>query len=131
MKQTIKQQWVDALRSGQYQQGQAYLRNEDNKYCCLGVLSELAVQAGVIPAPQLAEAGPTDREPCYLYGENKEPYYLAREIREWAGLDSESDPTIYGLDDDDDENEFGTSLSDMNDRGDGFEEIADIIEEHL
>ena len=50
MKQEIKQQWATALRSGKYAQGQAYLRNDRDEMCCLGVLSELAVEAGVIPA---------------------------------------------------------------------------------
>lgn len=34
----IKQKWVDALRSGEYKQGQGYLKTEDGGYCCLGVL---------------------------------------------------------------------------------------------
>ena len=36
----LKQKWLDALRSGEYQQGQNYLCN-DSKYCCLGVLAEI------------------------------------------------------------------------------------------
>jgi len=34
-------EWVKALRSGEYKQGQSYLRNRDNKFCCLGVLCDL------------------------------------------------------------------------------------------
>ena len=37
MKPEIKQLWINALRSGKYQQGTGCLRKED-KYCCLGVL---------------------------------------------------------------------------------------------
>lgn len=37
----LKQRWVDALRSGDYQQGQSYLAN-NGSYCCLGVLCEVA-----------------------------------------------------------------------------------------
>lgn len=33
--------WVAALRSGNYQQGQRVLRDENNGYCCLGVLCDL------------------------------------------------------------------------------------------
>jgi hypothetical protein len=43
--------WADRLESGQDQQCQGQLRrdNEDGPaYCCLGVLSEMAVEAGVI-----------------------------------------------------------------------------------
>jgi hypothetical protein len=39
----LRDEWVKALRSGEYQQGRGGLRSED-KYCCLGVLC--AVRAG-------------------------------------------------------------------------------------
>lgn len=39
MRAKIKK-WVDALRSGQYKQGQGQL-SVDNKYCCLGVLCDV------------------------------------------------------------------------------------------
>lgn len=38
--------WIDALRSGDYEQGQGAL-NKDNKFCCLGVLCEVAIKDGV------------------------------------------------------------------------------------
>lgn len=34
--------WVDALRSGKYEQGRLALRSKDDKYCCLGVLCDIA-----------------------------------------------------------------------------------------
>lgn len=41
----IKQKWIAALRSGEYNQGQQYLKRVDankcTKYCCLGVLGEI------------------------------------------------------------------------------------------
>lgn len=46
MKAEIKQQWLEALRSGQYQQGQKVLRNEKNEMCCLGVLLDITDRAG-------------------------------------------------------------------------------------
>lgn len=36
----FRKQWVDALRSGSYEQGQSALR-ENGKYCCLGVACNL------------------------------------------------------------------------------------------
>lgn len=36
----MKQRWVSALRSGEYEQGRGTFR-QDNKYCCLGVLAEI------------------------------------------------------------------------------------------
>jgi len=41
MNPEIKQKWIVALRSGEYNQGKGYLCI-NNKYCCLGVLSEIA-----------------------------------------------------------------------------------------
>lgn len=40
MKKEIADKWVEALRSGEYNQGRGYLRVE-NEYCCLGVLCEI------------------------------------------------------------------------------------------
>ncbi len=40
MNPEIKQQWIAALKSGNYQQGKQALRNGD-KYCCLGVLCDI------------------------------------------------------------------------------------------
>ena len=46
MHQEVKQQWVTALRSGEYAQGNGHLRKDD-EYCCLGVLCDIAVKAAV------------------------------------------------------------------------------------
>lgn len=35
------ERWVEALRSGEYEQGQGHLVNEYNEYCCLGVFAHL------------------------------------------------------------------------------------------
>lgn len=37
----LKAKWLEALRSGQYKQGQKCLRTDDNCYCCLGVLADV------------------------------------------------------------------------------------------
>jgi hypothetical protein len=48
MKAELKQKWIEALRSGQYKQGNAYLAQTDEdttdayRHCCLGVLAECA-----------------------------------------------------------------------------------------
>jgi hypothetical protein len=41
MNQEIKKLWIDALTSGDYQQGRLRLRTVDGRYCCLGVLCDL------------------------------------------------------------------------------------------
>lgn len=37
----ILNEWVAALRSGKYKQGQRYLRSCNDEYCCLGVLADI------------------------------------------------------------------------------------------
>lgn len=37
---TLKAKWLEALRSGKYEQGIGYLCR-DNKYCCIGVLADV------------------------------------------------------------------------------------------
>ncbi len=61
----LKTKWVEALRSGEYEQGIMYLRR-DGKHCCLGVLCELADLT--ISEGGMMVAGPYDEddyEPIY------------------------------------------------------------------
>lgn len=41
-----KQKWIEALRSGSYEQGKSCLRNEEGNYCCLGVLADVTGTLG-------------------------------------------------------------------------------------
>lgn len=41
MKKNIKKRWIKALRSGEYEQGKGRLKDEEGKYCCLGVLCDI------------------------------------------------------------------------------------------
>lgn len=41
LKPEIKHKWLQALRSGNYDQGRSRLRNDHGEYCCLGVLCDL------------------------------------------------------------------------------------------
>jgi hypothetical protein len=77
MPKVIKQ-WVAALRSGKYKKGTGQLAVPvDKKYCCLGVLCELAIKAKVVNT--------------YAAGEGGLPF----PVQEWAGLRT-SDPIIKG-----------------------------------
>lgn len=38
---SLANQWIEALRSGKYEQGTDRLQSIDCKYCCLGVLCEI------------------------------------------------------------------------------------------
>lgn len=37
----IKQNWLNALKSGKYKQGYTRLRQQGGRYCCLGVLADI------------------------------------------------------------------------------------------
>lgn len=116
MNQEVKQKWLEALRSGRYQQGKEFLA-KDNKFCCLGVLCELAVSAGVITAYQFDES-------TRSYGDGMERAIktLPDKVQEWADLSSPNPIISYrGL----------ISLAGLNDTGEAFETIANIIEQKL
>jgi len=46
LKPEIRARFLEALRSNKYSQGEGRLKKQDH-FCCLGVLSDLAVQDGV------------------------------------------------------------------------------------
>lgn len=107
----VKALWVEALRSGKYQQGTDYLHRLDDTYCCLGVLCDLAVQYGQVDEP--VQYG----EIAYKYGSDQfGNSILPEEVQKWAGLPS-ADPHV-------DE----SCLSALNDDGKSFNEIANLIQ---
>jgi hypothetical protein len=125
MNQEIKNEWVTALRSGDYKQGQSLLRRTEDDdvypdgYCCLGVLCELAVQHAVIPPAQLDES-----DSYYVYGEAKDRKgaYLPRKVRDWADTDSTSPVVTLP-------SGGRANLPSLNDSGFTFDQIADVIEQ--
>jgi len=135
--QTVIKQWVDALRSGEYEQTIGKLGRADNytdhhgfKYrsghCCLGVLCELAVKAGVAD-----RHAPVDMALSGIAYDG-ELNTLPPRVQNWAGLDS-NNPTVGHLivyADEDGKTEQATDmLSTLNDEfNKSFAEIADAIE---
>lgn len=112
MDQAIAKKWVAALRSGKYKQGHGQLR-KDNRFCCLGVLCDLApISAG----SWRRKAATGD----YLYDWNTGG--LTIKVLEWASMS-----TLYpaGFID-----STCDTLMHLNDSGKTFVEIADIIERH-
>jgi hypothetical protein len=117
MKTDVKALWLTALRSGEYEQGSQRLRRADNTYCCLGVLCDIAVKAGVIPEPET----PGFRD-SYEYGVNSNTAFLPDEVARWADVDRFGQFTSNGQHFD---------LAQSNDDGATFETIANLIEKHL
>lgn len=111
MKPEIKKLWVDALRSGEYDQGNWSLRFGD-KFCCLGVLCDLHAKELGFTWEAMPRCGSMNR---YL----KSYLYLPDEVMEWAGLDSRN-PHVGS-----------NTIGYLNDVGESFSKIAYLIEQHL
>lgn len=108
MKEEIKDKWVAALRSGKYVQTRDRLKDYDNGFCCLGVLCDIS---GVSEWKVGVDS--------YVYL-NKDGT-LPLSVMEWAGLRS-PDGEVSGQEHD--------SLAEINDAGNTFETISQIIEKH-
>jgi hypothetical protein len=109
--------WIKALRSGDYDQGQNDIC-QDSKFCCLGVLADIN---GDLDEPIALHSGVVVRkakgsDSCYFFHD------------EFDELGQPEDEELRQLFVDEYENQ---SLAEMNDSGMSFEEIADVIEEHV
>jgi len=111
MDDLVKREWCKALRSKDFEQGRDTLL-KGGKHCCLGVLCELAIEAGLG-----IQKSKVFRD-IFIF-DNSETA-LPDIVVAWAGLDSE-DPIVDG-----------TNLANRNDDLlETFDEIADLIEKHL
>lgn len=136
----VKALFVEALESGNYTQvsGALRARNIDGSasYCCLGVLSELAVEAGIVKRARI-DGG---RDNCEVVEDENACTYadvlpdgtlrqdvgcvkgasLTDRIQEWSGLSGAG--MLFG----------GGSLIDLNDNmGYDFKRIAAVIREQF
>ena len=111
----LKIRWLEALRSGEYQQGTGRLRGTDSegqsKFCCLGVLADL-----------MGADWSDDSDPCTLC------YLDGKEVTSWGGVLEAGRPAegLGGVG-----YSMRCTLATMNDTGETFEEIADYIEDRL
>lgn len=115
MNPEVKALWIEALRSGKYQQGQGALRRISDgggpdQFCCLGVLCDLA-------PTELGSWFSAEFENYRQFGTNvntSQVGVLTSEVTNWANL------FYYG------------ELIDLNDSKKApFTKIADYIQENL
>jgi hypothetical protein len=126
-KQALKQRWVEALRSGEYEQGAGALRNGD-KFCCLGVLcdiltdeerEELGVEWVVRTYPRIDLAVGEVGAPDGLGGKIRSTSMLPEQLTARLGLDFDAAVRLASMNDGD---------LDGNHRKFGFKAIASYIE---
>jgi hypothetical protein len=113
MNPQIKQKWVDALRSGEYQQTQRRLHDE-NGFCCLGVLCDLYGKENNVEWEHSSY-----NNNAYMFQDMAT--ILPLSVVEWSGV-GEGNPLV---------NDGDSSLAKLNDQGSTFNEIADVIEHQL
>ena len=119
MDKHIAERWVQALRSGQYQQGQHELHPDENSYCCLGVLCDLyRVEQGkgewtTTPNGRLHGMFRAPNEDITEI----ETAVIPEVVQKWAGMGSVEGNYCGEL-----------SLAGLNDEGATFPELADLIE---
>ena len=103
MNKAIKTKWLEALRSGKYEQTTAQLRN-NNKFCCLGVLCDIRNKEG------------WDRLGSFRYYNSSSGSQIPIKLREKLGISFDQQHRLFT----------------MNDKeGKSFTEIADYIEANL
>lgn len=127
MKPEVKKVFLDALRSGEYEQGTGRLAlvKDDGvvSYCCLGVLSAEGAKAGVCNPLELSDYFTDDqaeKEWVIKASDNEDGVeyvyaYPPQSIYDWAGLTSED----------------GTALANINDKNDSFAEVIEYIDANL
>ena len=139
MRGEVLDEVIKRLRSGEYKQGQRGLRlkgavGAPDTFCCLGVMCEMAVEAGVV---ERRNADPDDG--TYWYGDGDDignNIYLPEKVVDWAGIvsdiekESSMDEYHYEQRGSFGESRFG-SLAVMNDDGKPFLEIADWMEANV
>ncbi len=109
MNDQVKKQWIKALLSGEYVQGQNRLCQAGERYdyfCCLGVLTDLYIREHDDVEWSLYDK--------IYYSKSKteeESLYLPKEVEQWADIDQTEQQKLMVL----------------NDSGYSFEKIAKEI----
>lgn len=115
MNQTVKIKWLEALRSGKYNQTKQFLKTNTG-FCCLGVLCDLYSK----------ENTDSDWQWDDHYGEynfDGQVFGLPEIVMDWAGLLEYIPEVIY--------KNKQTTVAHMNDNDISFREIANVIENQL
>lgn len=131
MNTEVKQKWIDALRSGKYDQGSEKLRSVQG-HCCLGVLCDLySKEQGA--EWEFRGYDETDHKPQdYWYFEDQSEF-LPDSVRDWAGLPVCNPSVRVDVTDNDDEDDwfYNDEIANLNDSGYTFNELSKLIEQQF
>jgi len=122
MNKVVKRLWIEALRSGNYEQGPFALERgaaDALRHCCLGVLCRVAINSGI----DLPVSRELQDDAYTAFGDSGNTSVLPSEVIDWAGLDR-ADPSV-------DAGDGLRALSYLNDQGTPFAKIADLIDKSL
>jgi hypothetical protein len=139
MDPNIAERWIAALESGDYKQGANrlhYMDAEGSKFCCLGVLCDLAVKAGVTVSYEVpcsihekqADGSTKKINTTQIeYGEevDRSGFGLPRSVSSWARISGDGTRWVFTSSVD------GLSLSELNDNGATFKTIAGLIRQAI
>lgn len=124
MKPEIKERWLKALRSGEYEQGESALKTNDDKFCCLGVLCDLYIKEKGLEWIAEKDKDAFSNDNGIRNTIHGTWAYVPKEVQEWAGL-SDQNPNVQLP-------QEKVSLGVVNDlRRENFEAIATLIENNL
>lgn len=124
MNPEVKQLWIEALRSGEYKQGEGALHNNiTDEYCCLGVLCDVALKNGV----ELT-IDKTEHNTAFATRTASLPH----KVVSWSGMRDDYGTLPEGFEilggACNQGTDYYASLVALNDDGVGFIQIADFIE---
>jgi len=130
MNPEVKQKWIDALRSGKYEQGSEKLRSVSG-YCCLGVLCDLYAQEHntewEFRGNEETNLQPQD---YWYFGEESE--FLPDSVMNWAELKVNCPEVNIDVDEDgEDVWSYNEALANLNDSGYTFNDLSKLIEQQL
>ena len=111
MKPELKQAWIEALRSGKYEQGTGLLKRDYSHmnteagatYCCLGVLLEVASEKGILEVEFCKDLPESSGTSAKVFFENDYYAHLRGEytfdVRERLELTYEQEAELISMND--------------------------------
>lgn len=129
MNPEVKQKWIDALRSGNYEQGSEKLRSVSG-YCCLGVLCDLYAQEHDTQW-EFRGNEETNLQPQDYWYFDEQSEFLPYSVMDWAGLKTNNPNVRVYCSNGEDEDFYTDEIANVNDTGYTFMDLSKIIEQQL